>query len=143
MVLLGAFRIVCTNGLVVGQKFLHLRKRHLYEVGQINVAEEVGTALMRFNQQARQWKGWSEKKLTPKVYSKVLDTMNLGVKAKGEVESRVSMEADGFDPDGFPILTVWRFYNVLTWHITHNSVSLNHRVELEDRLRTAIIYLTR
>ena len=143
VVLLGAFRIVCTNGLVVGQKFLHLRKRHIYELGQINVVEEVGTALKRFNQQARQWKGLTEKKLTPRAYSKVLEAMKLGIKAREEVESRIFREADGIDPDGFPILTVWGFYNVLTWHISHNSVSLNHRVELEDRLRTAIIYLTR
>jgi hypothetical protein len=69
--------------------------------------------------------------------------MKLGVNASEEVESRVFSEAEGLDPDGFPILTVWGFYNVLTWHITHNSVSLNHRVEMEDRLRAAISYLMR
>jgi hypothetical protein len=114
MVLLGAFRIVCTNGLVVGQKFLHLRKRHIYEAGQINVAEEVGTALMRFNQQARQWKGWTEKKLTPRVYSKVLETMRLRIKGKEDVETRLFKQAERFDPDGFPILSAWEFYNALT-----------------------------
>jgi hypothetical protein len=143
IVLLGAFRIVCTNGLVVGEKFLHLRKRHIYELGQINVAEEIGTALKRFNQQARQWKGLTEKKLTPRAYSKVLEAMRLGIKAREEVESRIFREADGIDPDGFPILTVWGFYNVLTWHISHNSVSLNHRVEMEGRLRAAISHLVR
>ena len=143
MVLLGAFRIVCTNGLVVGQKFLHLRKRHLYEVGQINVAEEVGTALMRFNQQARQWKGWMGKMITPKAYGKVLGAMKLGIKAKEEVESKVFKEAHGFDSDDFPIITVWRFYNILTWHITHNAASLNHQVELEGRLRRACLRLMR
>ena len=135
IVLLGAFRIVCTNGLVVGEKFLHLRKRHIYELGQINVAEEIGTALKRFNQQATEWKGWTEKKLTPKVYAKVLETMKFGIKAKVEVDNKVSNEAVGFDADGFPVLTVWGFYNILTSHITHNSVSLNHRVEMESRLR--------
>lgn len=28
IVLIGVFRLVCTNGLVVGEKYLHLRKRH-------------------------------------------------------------------------------------------------------------------
>ena len=143
IVLLGAFRIVCTNGLVVGEKFLHLRKRHIYELGQINVAEEIGTALKRFNQQATEWKGWTEKKLTPKVYAKVLETMKFGIKAKVEVDNKVSNEAVGFDADGFPVLTVWGFYNILTSHITHNSVSLNHRVEMESRLRAAISHLVR
>ena len=139
-ILLGALRVVCENGLVFGQGFLYLRKRHIYQLGQINVAEEVGTALKRFNQQTMEWKGWTEKKLTPRAYTKVLETMKLGIKAREEVESRVIQEAEGFDPDGFPILTVWGFYNVLTWHITHNSVSLNHRVEMEGRLRAASIH---
>ena len=72
---LGALRVVCQNGLVMGQEFLHLRKRHIYELGQINVAEEVGKALERFNQQTQEWKGWTEKKLAPRAYSKVLEAM--------------------------------------------------------------------
>jgi len=141
VVSLGAFRVVCSNGLTVGQEFLHLRKRHIYELGQLNVAEEIGTALKRFSQQTREWKGWTGKMLTSRAYSKVLEAMKLGLKAKDEIERRMIQEAEGFDPDGFPILTVWGFYNVLTWHITHNSVSLNHRVEMEDRLRTASTHL--
>jgi hypothetical protein len=140
-ILLGALRVVCENGLVFGQGLLYLRKRHIYQLGQINVAEEVGTALKRFNQQAREWKGWTEKKLTPRAYSKVLETMKLGIKAREKVKKRVSSEAKGVDPSGFPVITVWGFYNVLTWHITHNSVSLNHQVEMEDRLRAACLHL--
>ena len=135
---LGALRVVCQNGLVMGQEFLHLRKRHIYELGQINVAEEVGKALERFNQQTQEWKGWTEKKLAPRAYSKVLEAMKLGLKAKDEIERRMIQEAAGFDPDGFPILTVWGFYNVLTWYSTHRAVSLNHKVEMEKRLRAAL-----
>jgi len=29
IVILGAYRVVCSNGLVVGEKYLHLRKRHV------------------------------------------------------------------------------------------------------------------
>jgi hypothetical protein len=137
MVLLGAFRFVCENGLIVGQKFLHLRKRHIYEFGQINVREEVGTALKRFEQQSEEWKGWTEKRLTPNRYEKVIEGMKLGAKAREQIRKRMLQEADGLDPDEFPILTVWGFYNVLTWHITHNAVSLNHQVELQGRLRVA------
>ena len=143
IVLLGAFRFVCANGLVVGQKLLYLRKRHVYELGEINVQEEVSTALNRFRAQVRQWKGWTGRRLSPRVYRRVMESMKLGIKAREEVESNVFREAEGFDPDGYPILTVWGFYNVLTSHVTHNSVSLNHQVEMEGRLRTASLYLTR
>jgi len=143
IILLAAFRVICANGLVVCEEYLHLRKRHIYELGQVNVANEIGTALERFGRQARQWEGWTERHLTPRSYSKVLGRMRFGAKATREIENRVLKEAEGFDPDGFPILTVWGFYNVLTWHITHDSVSLNHRVEMESRLRAAYSHLMR
>jgi hypothetical protein len=143
IILLGAFRLVCENGLVVGNKFLHLRKRHIYELGQIDVAEEVGTALKRFNKQARQWKSWTKKKVTPRSYSKVLETMKLGIKAKEVVENRVMQETEDFDTGGFPVITAWGFYNILTRYISHNAVSLNHRVAMESRLRAASVHLMR
>ncbi|MBP1735878.1 MAG: hypothetical protein H6Q53_2165, partial [Deltaproteobacteria bacterium] len=37
--------------------------------------------------------------------------MKFGIKAKVEVDNKVSNEAVGFDADGFPVLTVWGFYN--------------------------------
>ena len=140
-ILLGALRVVCENGLVFGQGLLYLRKRHIYQLGQINVAEEVGTALKKFYQQTMEWKGWTERRLNKGRYTKVLEIMKFGVKAKEWVEQAVAEQASGVDHDGFPILSLWDFYNILAWHITHNSVSLNHRVEMEGRLRTANSYL--
>ena len=49
IVLIGAFRYVCANGLVVGEKYLHLRKRHVYHFDDMNLKEQVLTALIRFN----------------------------------------------------------------------------------------------
>jgi len=140
VVFLGAFRVVCTNGLVVGEKFLHLRKRHIYELGQIDVGEEVSTALKRFKHQARQWKGWTERRLTKRSYEKVIEVMKLGIKARELIEQKIAEQADDFDPDGFPIISLWDFYNVLAWHTTHNAVSLNHRVDMEARLRAASVH---
>ena len=140
---LGALRVVCSNGLVMGENFLHLRRRHIYELGRMNVAEEVGTLLARFNKQAERWKGWADKRLTPRTYTKVLEVMRFGVKATQTIEEKASEEASGMDPDGFPIITAWGLYNVLTWYISHNAVSLNHKVEMEARLRAAIIHLGR
>ena len=65
-----------------------------------------------------------------------MKAMKFGEKATEAVEDRIAQEAKGFQPDGFPIITMWIFFNVLTWYITHWAVSLNHRVELERKLRT-------
>jgi hypothetical protein len=143
VVSLGAFRVLCTNGLVVDERYLHLRKRHVYELGQIDIRDEVGTALERLKKQARQWKLWAGRILSPGAYTRTLDAMRLGVKAQEVVDSRVLEEAEDFDQDGFPIVTAWGLYNVLTWYISHHAVSLNHRVDMEGRLRAASIHLMR
>jgi hypothetical protein len=83
------------------------------------------------------------KRLTPRAYSKTLETMKFGIKAKEAIENRVLQEAEDFDSEGFPVITAWGFYIVLTWFISHNAVSLNHRVKMEGQLRSATFHLTR
>ena len=55
-----------------------------------------------------------------------------------EIEMKINEETEEFNDDGFPVMSLWVFYNILTWYITHRAVSLNHRVEMERRLRAAI-----
>jgi len=143
VVILGAFRIICVNGLVVGEKFLHLRKRHIQNFDRIDVKEQVSTALKRFNLQTKQWKRWAELRLTEKTHTKVMKAMEFGKKATAEIKNRAAQEAEGFTDNGFPIMSLWIFFNILTWYITHHAVSLNHRVEMERKLRSTIGYFKR
>ena len=143
ILLIGAFRFVCANGLVVGDKYLYLRKRHVYHFDQMDIEEQVATALKRFNLQTNQWKKWTEIKLNEKIYANVMKTMRFGKKAMEEIENRTAQEAKGFTDNGFPVMNIWVLYNILTWYITHRAVSLNHRVEMERRLRSAIRHFKR
>jgi len=67
-----------------------------------------------------------------------MKAMKFGRQASQEIDRRVSRESEGFDSTGVPIIAVWMFYNIITWYITHRAVSLNHRVEMERRLRSAM-----
>jgi hypothetical protein len=125
--------------MVVEKKFLHLRKRHIYGLDQIGLEEEVSTALDRFLLQTEQWKKWSNRPLTGEVHDRIMEVMKYGQKATKEIEKKVTQEADKCDNTGFPVMTLWTFLNILTWYITHRAVSLNHRVELERRLRKALV----
>ena len=139
-VLLGAFRIVCTNGLVVGKKFLHLRKRHVYDFDRIKLHKQVSTALQRFELQGKEWKRWASRQLTKSIYTQVMTAMKFGKKATEEIKIRVAQEADEYDDDNdIPIMSLWIFFNILTWYISHRAVSLNHRVVMENRLRGTLI----
>lgn len=66
--------------------------------------------------------------------------MKLGKNATEEIQYQINHDASGYDDDNFAVMSLWIFYNVLTWYITHQAVSLNHRVEMENRLRAAMIY---
>lgn len=140
IVLIGAFRFACGNGLVIGKKYLHLRKRHVYQFDQLDIKEQVSTALKRFKLQAIQWQKWAELRLTEKIYAKVMNAMKFGKKTIVKIEERTAQQAEGFAKNGFPIMDLWMFYNILTWYITHYAASLNHRVEMERRLRSAMRY---
>jgi len=129
--------------LVVGDKYLYLRKRHVYDFEQMNIKEQVSTALKRFNLQTNQWKKWIEIKLTEKTYAKVMKTMKFGKEAVEEIENRTDQEVKSYTDNRFPIMNLWIFYNILTWYITHRAVSLNHRVEMERRLRSAMRHFKR
>jgi hypothetical protein len=143
IVIIGAFRFVCANGLVVGDKYLYLRKRHVYHFAQMDIGEQVSTALKRFNMQTKQWKRWTEIRLNKKIYDDVMKTMKFGKKAKKEIKERTAREVEDYTDNGFPIMNLWIFYNVLTWYITHWAVSLNHQVEMERRLRSAMRHFKR
>lgn len=135
--ILGAFRMICSNGLVIGKKFLHIRKRHIYEIDELDLEEQISTALKRFRRQANQWKRWADRPLKASEYQKIMKVMKFGKNATEDIEYRVRRDASGF-VDGYPIMSLWIFFNIVTWYITHYTASLRHRVELERRLRTAL-----
>ena len=141
IVLLGAFRLVCSNGLVIGEKFLHIKKRHVFDFDQIELNEQVSTALKRFELQGEEWKKWRNRQLTKTIYTGIMTAMKFGKNAKEEIDQRIMQEADSYDEyKDFPIMNLWMFFNVITWYITHKAVSLNHKVELDNRLRRAILF---
>ena len=99
--------------------------------------------MKRFSKQIKEWEKWANRQLTEKIYKKVIKDMKFGKKALEQIENRIYQESDGFDKNSLPIMSVWMFFNVLTWYITYKAVSLNHRVDMEKRLRAAMVHLRR
>ena len=129
------------GGMEVKEKYMRFQKRHIPSLERIDLREEVSTALARLGDQANVWRVWTGRPLSETAYGRVMEAMQFGERAEKEIGNRIAQEADGVSDEGFPILTVWAFYNILTWYITHMAVSLNHRVTMEERLRKAIIHI--
>lgn len=137
VVLLGAFRLVCANGLVIGKKYYQFRKRHVFRLEDIGLEANLERSIGRFTLQAKEWRKWAEIPMTMAVYDRVMRSMQFGVQAAGEIEERIWNE-NGYPQGNAPLVTLWAFYNVLTWYITHRVASLNRRVEVENKLRVTM-----
>lgn len=137
-VYLGGYRVVCKNGLVVGTKFLHVSKRHIFQSREVDLEKNINTAIGRFEQQTDQWRRMTRISLSDKAYRTLMETMSFGKEASGIIEEEFRKQAEEITPSGYPIMTLWAFYNVLTAYITLYAVSLNHRVQMENRLRVAM-----
>jgi len=113
------------------------RKRHVYDFEQIDFEQQITSAMERFQSQTKQWKKWTSRILTEKDFKRILKVMKFGMNAMVEIKARTIQEAEDLNDNGFPIMPLWIFYNIITY-ITHRAVSLNHRVEMERRLRSAL-----
>lgn len=140
IVLVGAFRFVCANGLVVGRKFYQFRRRHIFQLEDVGLETELGRSIRQFNRQAKEWSDWAKTAMTMKVYDKVMGSMQFGARAVEEIEDQL-WGGESPAEEGAKLITLWAFYNALTWYISHRVASLNRRVELEGRLRTTTIYM--
>jgi hypothetical protein len=136
IVLVGAFRYVCANGLVIGRKYYQFRKRHIFHLEDVGLEADLDRSIGQFNLQANVWRQWAEIPMSMKAYDRVMRTMQFGRRAAEEIEERI-WEDMGASQAGVPLISLWAFYNVLAWYMTHRAVSLNHRVEMENKLRMA------
>ena len=140
IVLVGGFRLVCSNGLVVGKKFYQFRRRHVFSLEDVGLEADLGRSIDQFTLQAGEWREWTEVPMTMTVYDRVMGAMQLGARATEEIEERIWNE-NGYSQGNVPLVSLWAFFNVLTWYITHRVASLNRRVELGNRLRAAMGHL--
>lgn len=142
LVLVGAFRFVCANGLVVGKKFYHFRRRHIFQLEDVGLETELSRSIKQFNLQAKEWCEWAKSAMTMKVYDKVMGSMQFGARAVEEIEYQL-WGGEPLAEEGAKLITLWTFYNVLTWYITHRVAALNRRVELENRMRFATTIMSK
>jgi hypothetical protein len=132
----GAWRLVCRNGLTMGEKTVSLRRRHTAREVLPLVMEQLDQGLEVLARQARIWTDWTERPVRPHEYEEIMEGMELGRKATEElhreVETACNLRLEGLRTR---TLTWWVLFNILTHYVTHRVRSLDRRVRLEARLR--------
>jgi hypothetical protein len=122
----GAFRVVCSNGLVVGEKFFQGSAVHSIGSNRDSILIDLDEALHRFSTQTGIWKGWLKKELS---LAHLNSAEEIGL-TKENHDYIVEETSNN------PKIDLWTFYNLMTFVITHRMQSLNRQVQSWNRLRT-------
>ncbi len=133
-VLFGAFRLVCSNGLVIGQKVLNFRKKHYNPAQQFLMQDMLSDSMENFSEQTKIWKSWSEQVMEQAQIAKSIEDMELREKEVEGINNTIETST-GITLLANQVVTKWILFNIIAQYVTHNVVSINRQVELEARMR--------
>ena len=141
-VMIGAFRMVCTNGMVVGEEFMSYKKKHIQNLYLDDVKRALEGGLEQMQTQVTQWNSWQNIGIEKDEAEKIIDKMQLNGKEKEElinvkeVFSNISLGAWlTFKEITQVVITKWIFFNIITQYITHNIKHETRKVQLETAFR--------
>lgn len=128
-VIFGAFRLVCSNGMILGTQFISFNYKHIGNVGGMNDAlitnqyqDAYAQYIKLFGERAPMIKRMSTKL--------VIGTGTEFKKERTELPVYLLKEAEAQFNSGND-RTVWGYYNALTYAITHKRRSENQDVYID------------
>lgn len=120
---LGAFRLVCSNGMVIGEKFGSVSGKHFPTMGEMeSFSTQINAMIQNAEKLAPLWKEWSQ---TPIAFEEAVDLLDEKFPEKYLVAV--------LDEKSYP-KSKWDLYNQLTAFSTHDTKSLNRRIEFDDTI---------
>jgi hypothetical protein len=133
----GAFKLICSNGLTIGEKVFHYNKKHFASIDFQIIMEGLKKSLNQFSDQKELWKTWVDKKLEVNEAKELVTSLELTKKEEAELDNEVEIQS-GFTmlpEDQYQWVTKWVLFNILTQFITHRVKSMQRRFGLENKLR--------
>ncbi|ELP5729204.1 DUF932 domain-containing protein [Vibrio vulnificus] len=131
----GGFRIVCTNGLVTGSKFMSVNMRHTKSICLQNIQSRLTHSVSSFSRMGDYWHELINTPITRKHADLLLANFS---SEKGEVSvNKFLALSDQYKAHARDLgENYWSLYNTLTAYSTHYGVLDSNAVNLEDvRLR--------
>lgn len=126
---LGAFRVVCSNGAVIGDVFGSITARHVgaraVTDGDDSILDQFGEIVKRAPLVKRVWENWSDEKIDLDAATRLVAPMKLPQKYAEPI----------FDPQTWekPV-SKWEFYNRMTHMSTHLASSMQRRMEFDEQI---------
>lgn len=133
-IIFGAFRLVCSNGLVIGEKVFQYQAKHFSTFDEMIVKKTLKESMDAFSEQTQIWKTWVNKVLAPDQYEQIMEQLPLGKKQRKEIRTEVEVSS-GISLEQQKHLTWWIFFNILCQYVSHRIKSNLRRIEIERVMR--------
>lgn len=132
----GAYRLVCSNGLKVGEVFESFKKRHLTGLDPNILSDTLNSGMLKFDEQTQLWQRWSETKVLDGIYEELWAELPF---SKPEREKIENLKAAGTGTLLLPALKsgeldMYEFYNVVTQYATHEVGSEMRKIEIGPKI---------
>jgi len=118
----GAFRLICTNGAIIGKVVAFLRNRHTMSFDLTRVVADLGQATAQFRDATARWKEYAATPCTPMMVwallKRVLDEKHVAITEK-QVDAVYSEFCQPMY--GRPDHTLWGLYNAITSVASHDA----------------------
>jgi hypothetical protein len=132
-IIFGAYRVVCSNGLTIGEKVLQVHQRHTQKVNEFLMGNILSDSMHQFSMQTEIWKTWIDKTIEVEEANKKIELLHLSKKREEELRKEIEV-SEGDIIEGQKVLNQWIFFNILCQYASHR-VSANIRLELSKRIR--------
>lgn len=120
---LGAFRLICSNGMRIGETFGSMTLKHVGTESQDSILEHLDLIISRAPMLKDLWTSWADTRVEHEEAVELLD----GQFPAKYLEPIIGEQAT------YP-MTKWQLYNHLTRFATHDTKSLRRRVEFDEKI---------
>ena len=138
-VIFGAFRVICSNGLVIGDVGMRFKRKHTFICQEFN-SDMLEKGMHTFSEQKGIWQGWLNDLWSREKVDDTLKKMDIVPDKTGYNKvTKLKETGTGITIDGSLVIggavSKWIFFNILSQYITHHVKSISRKVMLEDKIR--------
>lgn len=135
----GAYRIICANGLTVGEVFASFKKRHIWALNPADLRDAIGEGISHYVEQTDIWKRWANRVLEPAEYEELWTVLPFSENEKETMEALPEAGSQIVLPEALNRneLSLWDMHSVVTQFLTHEVAGEHRRVEIEPQVANA------
>ncbi len=140
----GAYRLICTNGMKIGELFAKYKKKHVESLDLEVAKAMINTGMKNFSEAQRLLVSFTERQaLAKEVFMYEALPFNPGerfdiethIKRKGKV-----IKWDDKEPDSRKVeINMYDLYNIYTDVASHNVLDMNRQLRIEDGIAKAFM----